>query len=69
MFVCLFLPDLGLCSSVQAFLVLASGPTLVEVCGLLIAVPSVVAEHRLQGVWSHWLQQLDLVALQHVESS
>ena len=69
--VCLFVfsPELGLCSSMQAFLAVASGATLVEVCGLLIAVPSVVAEHRLQGVWSHWLQQLDLVALQHVESS
>ena len=71
-FVCVFffLPELGLCSSMQAFSSCGEwGCSLVEVCGLLIAVPSVVAEHRLQGVWSHWSQQMDLVALQHVDSS
>ena len=57
------------------------GLLFIAVCGLLIAVASLAVEHRLQvcGLWQLWLagsraqaQQLwcmDLVALQHVESS
>ena len=39
------------------------------VCRLLIAVASLLAEHRLSGVWALWLWLMGLAAPQHVGSS
>ena len=54
----------------------SGGYSLVVVCGLLIAVGSLVAEHGLQGSWAftvvaqpQWFWSIGLVALQHMESS
>ena len=47
-FIYLFLPVLGLCCCVRAFSSCGEwGLLFVVVCGLLIAVASLVAEHRL----------------------
>ena len=44
---------LGLCCCVRFSLVVASGGySLVAVCGFLIAVASLFAEHGLQGAWA-----------------
>ena len=48
---------LGLCCCTRAFLeLLSEGYSVVVVCGILIAVASLVVEHRLPGVCS--LQEL-----------
>ena len=48
MYLCLIV--LGLCRCTGFTLVAASGATLVEVCGLLLAVSSFVVQHRLEGM-------------------
>ena len=45
------------------------GLLFVVVCGLLIAVASLVAEHGLQGTWAQQLWHTGLVAPRHVGSS
>ena len=45
------------------------GNSLIVVLGLLIAMPSLVAELRLQGAWAQQLWCMGLVALWHVRSS
>ena len=55
LFICLFvhLPMLGLCCCMGFSLVAASGGfCLAAACGLLIAVVSLVLEHRPQGTWA-----------------
>ena len=48
--ICLFVPVLGLCCCMAFFLAVVSwGSSLVVMCGLPIAVASLVAEHRRQG--------------------
>ena len=50
---CLFLATLGLCCCAQAFTNYRElGLLFVGVCGLLISVASLVAEHGLQGMWA-----------------
>ena len=52
-FIYLFLAMLGLCCCRGFSLVVVSGPySLAVMCGLLMAVASVVAGHGLQGTWA-----------------
>ena len=66
----LFLATPGLCCFMWAFSSCGEwGLLFLAAHGLLTAVASLVAEHRLQGCRLQQLGCMDLVALQHVESS
>ena len=51
--------------AVRAFslVVVSKGPSLVMVCGLLTAVASLIAEHRLQACGLQWLRHMDSVGI------
>ena len=61
---------LGLCwvfVAVQAFLSSPrAGAALLLQRSLLVVVASLVAEHRLEGVWTPQVQHMDLAALWHL---